>query len=119
MMSLGSYIYLGNYPPYMKEMLGDRLPSFTEDELKVVKASSDFYGMNTYTTNLCSMCSISHSPCYLPETHIMCQRPVAKMSSKERPSTPSLALMARSLAHKVRSSRYCGVPAPILIDASF
>ncbi|TCD60704.1 Beta-glucosidase 1B [Steccherinum ochraceum] len=46
-------IYLGNYPPYMKQMLGDRLPTFTEEELKVVKASSDFYGMNTYTTNLC------------------------------------------------------------------
>ena len=39
----------------MKEMLGDRLPTFTEEELKVVTGSSDFYGMNTYTTNLCSM----------------------------------------------------------------
>ncbi|CAL1710086.1 unnamed protein product [Somion occarium] len=46
-------IYLGSYPAYMKEMLGDRLPSFTEEEWSVVKGSSDFYGMNTYTTNLC------------------------------------------------------------------
>jgi len=46
-------IYLGSYPAYLKQMLGDRLPTFTEEELKVVKASSDFYGMNTYTTNLC------------------------------------------------------------------
>ncbi|KAK7682745.1 Beta-glucosidase 1B [Cerrena zonata] len=46
-------IYLGRYPAYMKEMLGDRLPTFTEEELKVVSGSSDFYGMNTYTTNLC------------------------------------------------------------------
>ena len=38
----------------MKEMLGDRLPEFTPQELAVVKGSSDFYGMNTYTTNLCS-----------------------------------------------------------------
>lgn len=45
-------IYLGRYPPYMKEMLGDRLPTFTADELAVVQGSSDFYGMNTYTTNL-------------------------------------------------------------------
>ncbi|KAI0342472.1 beta-glucosidase 1B [Trametopsis cervina] len=46
-------IYLGQYPAYMKEMLGDRLPEFTPEELAVVKGSSDFYGMNTYTTNLC------------------------------------------------------------------
>ncbi|KAI0791482.1 beta-glucosidase 1B [Irpex lacteus] len=46
-------IYLGSYPAFMKEMLGDRLPEFTQEELAVVKGSSDFYGMNTYTTNLC------------------------------------------------------------------
>ncbi|KAB5590216.1 Beta-glucosidase [Ceratobasidium theobromae] len=46
-------IYLGHYPAYMKEVLGDRLPVFTPEELKVVKGSGDFYGMNTYTTNLC------------------------------------------------------------------
>lgn len=38
----------------MKQMLGDRLPTFTDEELAVVTGSSDFYGMNTYTTNLCS-----------------------------------------------------------------
>jgi len=46
-------IYLGFYPPYMRQFLGDRLPEFTADEWAVVKGSSDFYGMNTYTTNLC------------------------------------------------------------------
>ncbi|KAH9947759.1 beta-glucosidase [Amylocystis lapponica] len=46
-------IYLGHYPAYLREMLGERLPTFTPAELAVVKGSSDFYGMNTYTTNLC------------------------------------------------------------------
>jgi len=46
-------IYLGHYPPYMKEVLGDRSPEFTAEEIKVVHGSGDFYGMNTYTTNLC------------------------------------------------------------------
>ncbi|KAG2739879.1 glycoside hydrolase family 1 protein [Suillus brevipes Sb2] len=46
-------IYLGHYPGYMKQMLRGRLPEFTPEELNVVKGSSDFYGMNTYTTNLC------------------------------------------------------------------
>jgi len=45
-------VYLGHYPAYMKEVLGSRLPTFTAAELAVVKGSSDFYGMNTYTTNL-------------------------------------------------------------------
>jgi beta-glucosidase len=34
-------IYLGSYPTFMKKMLGDRLPQFTEEEIKVVKGSSD------------------------------------------------------------------------------
>ncbi|KAF8478828.1 glycoside hydrolase family 1 protein [Gautieria morchelliformis] len=45
-------IYLGHYPAYLKSMVGDRLPRFTPDEIDLVKGSSDFYGMNTYTTNL-------------------------------------------------------------------
>ncbi|KAG5636252.1 Beta-glucosidase 1B [Sphagnurus paluster] len=45
-------IYLGHYPPYMREVLGTRLPQFTPAEIALVKGSSDFYGMNTYTTNL-------------------------------------------------------------------
>jgi len=48
-------VYLGHYPPYMQQMLGNRLPQFTPAELAVVKGSSDFYGMNTYTTNLCRL----------------------------------------------------------------
>ena len=53
-------VYLGHYPEYMKEVLGDRLPEFTSEEWAIVKGSSDFYGMNTYTTNLCSK---SLDPC--------------------------------------------------------
>ncbi len=42
-------------------MLGDRLPRFTPEELAVVHGSSEFYGMNTYTTNLCSSSSLLSS----------------------------------------------------------
>jgi hypothetical protein len=45
---------LGHYQKYMKQMLREHLPEFTPEELKVVKESSDFYGVNTYTTKLCS-----------------------------------------------------------------
>ncbi|KAF1976631.1 glycoside hydrolase [Bimuria novae-zelandiae CBS 107.79] len=38
-----------DYPACMREQLGDRLPTFTDNEKKLVRGSSDFYGMNTYT----------------------------------------------------------------------
>ncbi|WWC92590.1 uncharacterized protein L201_007549 [Kwoniella dendrophila CBS 6074] len=44
-------IYLGHYPESMVKALGDRLPKFTESDLKLLKGSSEFYGCNTYTTN--------------------------------------------------------------------
>ncbi|KAF2013958.1 glycoside hydrolase family 1 protein [Aaosphaeria arxii CBS 175.79] len=40
----------GDYPQSMRDQLGDRLPTFTEEEKELVKGSSDFYGMNSYTT---------------------------------------------------------------------
>lgn len=32
----------------MREMLGERLPDFTDEEWAIVKHSSDFYGMVSY-----------------------------------------------------------------------
>ncbi|KAH9939868.1 beta-glucosidase 1A [Amylocystis lapponica] len=45
-------IYKGRYPERVKAMIGDRLPVFTAEELAVVKGSSDFFGLNTYTTQI-------------------------------------------------------------------
>lgn len=74
-------IYLGYYPPYMREVLGDRLPDFTAEEWAVVKGSSDFYGMNTYTTNLCSASPAPFIPCWL----LTCMRKSCR-SGRERRS---------------------------------
>ncbi|EPS97428.1 hypothetical protein FOMPIDRAFT_48442 [Fomitopsis schrenkii] len=49
---LADPIYKGYYPDRVKKIIGDRLPAFTEDELAVVKGSSDFFGLNTYTSQL-------------------------------------------------------------------
>ncbi|CAE6416073.1 unnamed protein product [Rhizoctonia solani] len=54
-MNLGWFagpIYLGSYPESMKRMLGSRTPVFTPEEQSLVLNSSDFFGLNSYTTNL-------------------------------------------------------------------
>ncbi|UZR99307.1 GH1 family beta-glucosidase [Chondrinema litorale] len=43
-------VYFGDYPQVMKERVQERLPSFTEEEKEMLKGSSDFFGLNHYTT---------------------------------------------------------------------
>ncbi|KAL5998503.1 hypothetical protein ACLOJK_009446 [Asimina triloba] len=43
-------LVFGNYPASMRRIVGSRLPSFTEDQIKKVKGSFDFVGLNHYTT---------------------------------------------------------------------
>jgi beta-glucosidase len=40
----------GDYPTVMRERVGDRLPRFTDEESKALLGSSDFFGLNHYTT---------------------------------------------------------------------
>jgi beta-glucosidase len=43
-------IYKGHYPESMVKGVGDRLPTFTAEEIALLKGSSDFFGLNHYTT---------------------------------------------------------------------
>lgn len=43
-----SPIWLGDYPSSMVEFVKGRLPRFTPEEKKIVKGSSDFFGLNSY-----------------------------------------------------------------------
>lgn len=45
-------VYFGDYPESMRKGVGDRLPTFTDEEKQLVKGSSDFFGLNHYTTLL-------------------------------------------------------------------
>lgn len=43
-------IFFGDYPQVMKDRIGYKLPEFTEEERKLLKGSTDFFGLNHYTT---------------------------------------------------------------------
>ncbi|KAJ7975200.1 putative Beta-glucosidase [Quillaja saponaria] len=43
-------VVYGEYPKTMKNIVGDRLPTFSEEEVKMVKGSLDYVGINQYTT---------------------------------------------------------------------
>ncbi|KAJ7970293.1 putative Beta-glucosidase [Quillaja saponaria] len=43
-------IVYGEYPKTMRNIVGNRLPKFSQEEVKIVKGSIDFVGINQYTT---------------------------------------------------------------------
>ncbi|KAH7426036.1 hypothetical protein KP509_11G082200 [Ceratopteris richardii] len=43
-------LFFGDYPATMRKEVGDRLPYFTEDEIKLLRGSTDFLGINHYST---------------------------------------------------------------------
>lgn len=44
-------VFFGDYPCCMRETCGDRLPKFTDEESDRLRGSSDFFGLNSYSTN--------------------------------------------------------------------
>lgn len=47
-------VIFGDYPAAMREQLGNRLPVFSPGEMQLLKGSSDFLGLNHYTTHFAS-----------------------------------------------------------------
>lgn len=47
-------IYLGDYPECMKVNVADRLPVISDEERALIQGSSDFFGLNHYTTMFAS-----------------------------------------------------------------
>lgn len=47
-------VVFGDYPAIMRARLGDRLPRFTPEQSAMLKGSSDFLGLNHYTTHYAS-----------------------------------------------------------------
>ncbi|XP_074321448.1 beta-glucosidase 18-like [Silene latifolia] len=53
----------GNYPSLMRKYHGKELPKFTKDEVKLLKESVDFVGLNHYTTFYAVDCFHYSSEC--------------------------------------------------------
>ena len=56
----------GDYPDQVKSTLaglGIDLPAFTEQEMQLNRGSSDFFGLNHYTTSLVSKCEMGTPDC--------------------------------------------------------
>ncbi|KAK8946757.1 Beta-glucosidase 22 [Platanthera zijinensis] len=47
-------LIFGDYPEIMKKNVGPRLPSFTQEQLEIVKGSFDFISLNHYTSSFVS-----------------------------------------------------------------
>ncbi|CAA2941603.1 beta-glucosidase-like [Olea europaea subsp. europaea] len=47
-------IVTGDYPPVMRKVVGDRLPQFTQEQVKLLKGAYDFLGINYYTSTYAS-----------------------------------------------------------------
>ncbi|CAL5192726.1 unnamed protein product [Lathyrus oleraceus] len=44
-------VFHGDYPKIMKELVGNRLPEFTKKEKRMLKGSTNFIGINYYTSH--------------------------------------------------------------------
>ncbi|CAN8267416.1 unnamed protein product [Cochlearia groenlandica] len=68
----------GRYPDIMRQILGNRLPSFTEGEAKLVQNSFDFIGLNYYLTQYAQ--AIKPNP---PERETVVNDSLALIASKD------------------------------------
>ncbi|XP_048228480.1 furostanol glycoside 26-O-beta-glucosidase-like isoform X1 [Ricinus communis] len=59
----------GDYPSITRELVKDRLPTFTEQEKVLVKGSFDFIGINYYTSNYAKSISIDQNATACRYTH--------------------------------------------------
>ncbi|KAI4342865.1 hypothetical protein MLD38_027432 [Melastoma candidum] len=64
-------IYYGDYPEVMREILGDLLPSFSEEETTLLRNSVDFVGLNHYTSRFIAHAKESTEECHFYKVQAM------------------------------------------------
>ncbi|KAK8464416.1 hypothetical protein PHAVU_011G202500 [Phaseolus vulgaris] len=80
---------IGEYPKSMQSLVGSRLPKFSADEVKLVRGSFDFIGINYYTSNYATDApELSEArPSFLTDSLVILTSerngtPICKVSSK-------------------------------------
>ncbi|KAL3286566.1 hypothetical protein HHI36_001067 [Cryptolaemus montrouzieri] len=78
-------ILLGNYPPIMIDRIyvlskqqgyeSSRLPAFTSEEIKMIKGSYDFLGLNYYSTYLCTFSDNFSQPSFESDCGVLSSQP--------------------------------------------
>lgn len=87
-------IYYGDYPGIMKERAKDRLPEFTAYEKAFIKGTSDYFCINTYSSQLVEDDSqpqrtlSSYTPSVPTTPSIITNIP--PLTSPSNPTTPSI-----------------------------
>ncbi|XP_075091780.1 beta-glucosidase 18-like [Nicotiana tabacum] len=59
----------GDYPTEMREYHGRKLPKFSSEEKRLIKNSTDFIGLNHYSTLLVKDCLLSNCPCNMNDNN--------------------------------------------------
>ncbi len=55
-------VYFGDYPSSMRQLVGARLPTFTDSERAMLHNSTTFFALNHYTSSYVSNVRVSTSP---------------------------------------------------------
>ncbi|KAB5538615.1 hypothetical protein DKX38_016148 [Salix brachista] len=74
---LGWYLnplYYGDYPEVMREILGERLPKFTEEDKELLRNPIDFVGLNHYTSRFITHVTESPEEAYYYKAQSMERR---------------------------------------------
>jgi len=84
-------IVFGDYPKVMKDLVGDRLPTFTPDESEQLKGSYDLFMLNHYASTLVTDCDGDESLVVCEDLPLGWNRDLAldttRFPSESRPSS--------------------------------
>lgn len=67
-------LYYGDYPEVMREILGEQLPKFTEEDKELLRNPMDFVGLNHYTSRFITHATESSEESYYYKAQSMERR---------------------------------------------
>ena len=88
-------IYLGRYPQSMMDRLGDRLPTFSKDEVEIVKGSSEVCTASRMPSDMTYTSSTAAMQVYTSAAYALLvdSRPTPRTRSKQEVVTISAVVL--------------------------